>query len=71
MIPSSEMAANILMFQMFYNLILDSRFLLADRYEDEVGKPYDQAIQTRPVSGLPVFSDTVYLRSQPCDEQHE
>ena len=63
MIPSSEMAANMLLFQMLNNLILDSRFLLADRYEDEVGKPYDKAVQARPVSGLPVFSDTVYLRS--------
>ena len=71
MIPSSEMAANMLMFQMLYNLILDSCFLLADRYEDEVGKPYDKAVQARPVSGLPVFSDTVYLRSQPYYEQQE
>lgn len=71
MIPSSEMAANMLLFQMLYNLILDSRFLLADRYEDEVGKPYDQAVQTRSVSGVPVFSYTVYLRSQPYYEQQE
>ena len=65
------MAANMLMFQMFYNLILDSCFLLADRYEDEVWKPDDQTVQARPVSGVPVFSDTVYLRSQPCHEQQK
>ena len=66
------MAANMLMFQMFYILFLIRVFFWQiDNYEDEVGRPYDQAVQARPVSGVPVFSDTVYLRSQPCHEQQK